>query len=72
MFPIGRKLSLEAGIGLGFLKTGYEEYLPQDEHYVYQQSSRTNYWGPVKLKLGLVWRIGDTPTEKRKKGRTGL
>lgn len=72
MFPIGRKLSLEAGIGLGFMQTGYEEYLPQDEHYVYQQSSRTNYWGPVKLKLGLVWRIGDTPTEKRKKGRTGL
>ncbi len=68
MFPIARKLSLEAGIGLGFLQTGYEEYLPQDGHYVYQQSSRTSYWGPVKLKLGLVWRIGDTPAEKRRAG----
>ena len=68
MFPVARKLSLEAGIGLGFLQTGYEEYLPQDGHYVYQQSSRTSYWGPVKLKLGLVWRIGDTPAEKRRAG----
>lgn len=63
MFPIACRLSLEAGIGLGFLQTGYEEYLPQDGHYVYQQTSRTNYFGPVKLKLGLVWRIGDTPSQ---------
>ena len=74
MFPIARRLSLEAGIGLGFLQTGYEEYLPQDGHYVYQQTSRTNYFGPVKLKLGLVWRIGDTPSQiqtKKQQRRTG-
>ena len=66
MFPIGKRLSLEAGIGLGFLSTGYEEYVPMDNHYVYQQSSRTVYWGPVKLKLGLVWRIGDKPGKTRR------
>lgn len=37
-----------------------------DNHYVYQQSSRTVYWGPVKLKLGLVWRIGDKPGKTRR------
>lgn len=57
MFPIGRSLSLEAGIGLGFLHTRYEEYLPIDGHYVYQQTSRTDYFGPVKLKFALVWRL---------------
>lgn len=57
MFPIGRSLSLEAGIGMGFLHTKYEEYLPIDGHYVYQQTSRTNWFGPVKLKFALVWRI---------------
>lgn len=66
MFPIGKSLSLEAGIGLGVLSTGYEEYVPMDNHYVYQQSSRTVYWGPVKLKLGLVWRIGDKPGKTRR------
>ena len=65
MFPIGRALSLEAGIGIGFLHTVYEEYLPIDGHYVYQQTSRTNYFGPVKLKLALAWRLWDI---NRKKG----
>ena len=59
MFPLGRALSLEAGIGVGFLSTSYEEYIPLDGHYVYQQTSRTNYFGPVKLKLAIVWRLWD-------------
>ena len=59
MFPLGRRLSLETGLGIGFLHTEYEEYLPIDGHYVYQQTSRTNWLGPVKLKLALVWRLGD-------------
>ena len=58
MFPIGRYLSLEAGIGLGYLNTEYEEYLPIEGHYVYQQKSRTGYVGPVKAKLSLVLHIG--------------
>lgn len=59
MFPVSRSLSFEAGIGVGFLRTWYEEYLPIDGHYVYQQSSRTNYFGPVKLKFAFVWRLWD-------------
>ncbi len=59
MFPIGRSLSLETGIGVGFLRTVYEEYLPIDGHYVYQQTSRTNWIGPVKLKFAFVWRLWD-------------
>lgn len=65
MFPIGRSLSFEAGLGLGFLRTWYEEYLPIDGHYVYQQSSRTNWIGPVKLKFTLVWRLWDENRSKR-------
>lgn len=57
MFPIGRKWSLEAGIGVGYLRTGYEDYLPIDGHYVYQESKRSNYFGPLKAKLALVWRL---------------
>ena len=58
MFPIGKYFALEAGIGVGFLHANSEDYLPIDEHYVYQQSIRTNYFGPLKLKLAFVWNIG--------------
>lgn len=57
MFPVGRRLSFEAGIGIGFLHTSYEEYLPIDGHYVYQRTRQTNYVGPLKLKFALVWRL---------------
>lgn len=55
MFPIGKHLSIDAGIGVGYLSTKYEEYLPIEGHYVYQQTSRTSYVGPVKARLSLVW-----------------
>lgn len=58
MFPISRMFSLDAGIGVGYMSTEYEEYLPIEGHYVYQQKSRTGYIGPLKAKLSLVWHIG--------------
>lgn len=65
MFPVSRSLSFEAGVGVGFMHAWYEEYLPVDGHYVYQQSSKLNYFGPLKLKFTLVWRLWDS---SRKKG----
>ncbi|WP_418530225.1 DUF3575 domain-containing protein [Paraprevotella clara] len=64
MFPIGKRLSLEAGIGLGYMHSKYEEYLPIDGHYVYQQTNRMNYFGPLKLKFALVWRLWDVDKKK--------
>jgi len=58
MFPVGKYLAFEVGAGVGYLTAKYEEYLPLDGHYVYQQTSRTNWFGPVKLKFALVWNIG--------------
>lgn len=66
MFPIGKKLSLEAGLGLGWLYTKYEEYIPFEDHYVYMQTVTTSYLGPVKAKLALVWHLG---AKERKGGR---
>lgn len=65
MFPVNRSLSFEAGVGVGFMHSWYEEYLPVDGHYVYQQSSKLDYFGPLKLKFALVWRLWDL---NRKKG----
>ena len=58
MFPVGKYFAFEAGIGLGYAHLKYEEYLPQDGHYVYQQTDRTHYFGPLKLKFAFVWNIG--------------
>lgn len=68
MFPIGKRLSLEAGLGVGYLHSKYEEYLPVDymggTHYVYQQTSSLNYFGPLKLRFSLVWRLWDVANKK--------
>lgn len=58
MFPIGKNLAFEAGIGAGFMTTKYDQYIPIDKHYVYEQTNRFNYFGPLKIKFALVWNIG--------------
>ena len=57
-FPVGNYFSFEAGVGIGYLNTTYDEYLPVDKDYVYQQTSKINYIGPLKLKFAWVWHIG--------------
>lgn len=64
MWPVSRSLSFEAGIGIGYAYAKYEKYRPQEGHYLYQQTSRTNYFGPLKLKLAFVWRLWDKNREK--------
>ena len=65
MWPITRTLSLEAGIGLGYMHTRYREYIPYDGHYLYQRTKTTQYVGPLKLKLSLAWRFNDIKKTKK-------
>ena len=57
MFPVKgcRSLHMEANVGVGYMYTEHEDYLPIDGHYVYQETGRTNYFGPLKAKFSLVW-----------------
>ncbi|MDE5608516.1 MAG: DUF3575 domain-containing protein [Muribaculaceae bacterium] len=57
MWPIGKHLSLDAGIGLGYMRLRDKEYLPADGHFLYQLTKNINYVGPLRLKLSLVWRF---------------
>lgn len=61
--PIGRNLSLDFGLALGYIGGPYVEYKPIDTHYVWQQNKRRNYFGPIKAEITLVWHI-----ELKKKG----
>ena len=65
MFPIARNLSFDAEIGLGYVNTRYREYIPRDGHYLFQRRSRTDYFGPVKVKFSLVWRLWDDNCKKK-------
>ncbi|MDE6371563.1 MAG: DUF3575 domain-containing protein, partial [Duncaniella sp.] len=64
MWPITRTLSLEAGLGVGYMYTRYKEYVPFDGHYLYQRTKALNYVGPLKLKFSLVWRFDDINKRK--------
>lgn len=65
MFPIGRSLSLEAGIGVGYMNLRYKDYEPRDGHHVYQRTKSASYFGPLKARLSLVWRIGAPKATKK-------
>lgn len=66
MWPIGKRLSLEAGIGAGYLHTRIKEYQPYEGHHLYQRTRSLNYFGPLKLKLSLAWRFWDKNKSKQR------
>lgn len=57
MWPISKHLSLDAGIGFGYMRARDKVYTPFDGHYLYQYTKNVDYVGPLRLKLSLVWRI---------------
>lgn len=57
MWAVGKHLSLDAGIGVGYLHARDKVYLPHNGHYLYQLTKNINYFGPLRLRLSLVWRI---------------
>ncbi len=70
MWPISRCLSLEAGIGAGYLYSRTKHYTPLDGHKVYQRTSDFHYFGPLKIKLSLAWRFYDINRARRTKTMT--
>ena len=61
-WPIAKRLSLEAGLGVGYIYTRYKVYEPMDGHYLYQRTKELNYFGPLRVRLALVWRFGHRRT----------
>ena len=53
-----KRLNLEFSLSAGFLSSAYRHYFPADdwsELYRDGKSGRTNYFGPTKAKVALVW-----------------
>lgn len=67
--PIARRLNLEFNIGIGYLGGEYKEYLPIDDHYVWQATKRRHWFGPTKAEISLVWLIGRGNINQGKGGK---
>lgn len=57
MWPISKHFSLEAGLGVGYMRLQDKTYVPLEGHYLYQMTKNINYFGPLRAKLSLVWRF---------------
>lgn len=67
--PIGRRLNLDFGIGVGYLGGEYREYTPQDGHYLWQRTKKRHWFGPTKAEVSLVWLIGRGNYNEKKGGK---
>ena len=67
-FPIARRLNLELGLSVGYLRSAYRHYQPDPdyEHLYrdYYNAGIFSYFGPTKLKVSLVVPIVKTRTVK--------
>lgn len=64
MWHIKNNFYIEVGLGVGYLFTEYRRYQYLDTHNVYQSTERLQMFIPTKLKVNLVWRLGNG-TRKR-------
>ncbi len=58
LWPLTRGFAIETGIGGGWMSTRYKEYVPYEGHHIYVRSRKMDYYGPLKVKVALVWRLG--------------
>ena len=55
--PLGKALSLDFNIGLGYLNADFEKYEVIDGVCVRQGSETKDWWGPVNAGVSLVWKL---------------
>lgn len=65
MWPITRRLSFDAELGVGYVYTRYKDYKPFEGHHIYQRTKDINYFGPIKLKFSIAWRLFDISKSKK-------
>lgn len=57
ILPIGKRLSLDFSLGLGYLNADYEKYTVIDGVRVRQGSETRDWWGPVHAGITLKWNL---------------
>ena len=54
---IGRYMTIEFSLGIGYLDTEYRKYTSYEDDLVWTGSGRYHFIGPTKAKISLVWFI---------------
>ena len=67
--PIGRRLNLDFGLGVGYIKSHYKSYEPKDGCYVYEATRNRTWIGPTRGEVSLVWLLGNGNTNSKKGGK---
>ena len=62
--PVSRRFSIDFTLGVGYLGGKYKEYMPIDDHYVWQVTKRRRWFGPTKAEVVLVWLVGGNVNRK--------
>lgn len=57
-FPVAYRLNIDVSVGVGYFTGKYENYIPQDGHYIWQSTYMRKWIGPTKAEVSLVWLIG--------------
>ena len=68
LWPLGRHFAIEAEAGGGWMMTRYKEYIPYEGHHLYVRTQNMNFFGPLKLKLAIVWLLGHKANRGEEKG----
>ena len=55
---IAKRINIDFGLNIGYIGGEYKEYLPEDNHYVWQVTKNRNYIGLTKAYIALIWLIG--------------
>ena len=67
--PVTRRLNIDFSLGIGYLGGIYKEYIPIDNHYVWQSTKKMRWFGPTKAGVTLMWLLGKNNYNERKGGR---
>ena len=61
---IGKRLRLDATVGVGYIGGDFKKYKHEDGKYVWLADMKRNYLGLTRAELSLVWIIGKKGGEK--------
>ena len=65
--PIAKRINFDFGVNVGYLGGEYKEYLPIDNHYVWQVTKSRHYFGVTKAYISLVWLLGHGNYNERRR-----
>lgn len=67
--PIARRFNIDFTLGVGYHWGEYKEYIPIDNHYVWQATKQRKFFGPTKAEVSLVWLLGYGNYNSKKGGK---